>query len=182
MVDRHLRARMPRVMVERIEPNETGAERELLEGFLDYHRATLLWKCEGMTAEQLRQRSVPTTTLTLLGLVRHMIEVERGWFRGTFKGEDTSPIFYSDERPDDDFDDLGSMDPDAVFAMFEAECQYSREVAAAADLDDIGAKRGRRRNQEFSLRWIFVHMIEEYARHNGHADLIREAIDGATGE
>jgi uncharacterized damage-inducible protein DinB len=168
------------VTIERFEPSEIAPEREMLDGWLDYHRSTLLWKCEALSPEQLRARSVPTTTLTLLGLVRHMAEVERYWFRRIFNGEEESPIFNTDEDPDGDFNDLEGAEPSEVFEIFQAECERSREISAPASLDDLGRKR--RQGQEFSLRWIHTHMIEEYARHNGHADLVREAIDGATGD
>ena len=167
--------------IDRKEPSTTAAEREMLDGWLDYHRATLEWKCEGLSSEELRRRAVPPSSLSLLGLVRHMTEVERGWFRNTFRGEETPPLYYTDERPDDDFDDLESAATDEVFATWSAECDYAREVSAAASLDDMG-KRKRRTGVSFSMRWILTHMIEEYARHNGHADLLREVIDGSTGD
>jgi hypothetical protein len=109
-----------------------------------------------------------------------MAEVERYWFRRIFNGEEESPIFNTDEDPDGDFNDLEGAEPSEVFEIFQAECERSREISAPASLDDLGRKR--RQGQEFSLRWIHTHMIEEYARHNGHADLVREAIDGATGD
>lgn len=166
----------------REEPSTTAGERDMLEGWLDYHRATLELKCDGLSAEQLRARAVPPSSLTLLGLVRHMTEVERGWFRNTFRGEEAPPLYYTDEDPDGDFNDLDSAEPDEVFSTWRAECSYAREVSGAASLDDIGKKRSERTGNEFSMRWILTHMVEEYARHNGHADLIRESIDGATGD
>jgi len=149
----------------------------MLESWLDFHRATLLMKCTGLNDEQLRIRACPPSTLTLLGLVRHMDEVENGWF-GRFAGEE-SPVYSTDEWPDADFDDLDGADAAANFAAFERQCARSRERAAGRGLDETFTGR---RGKEFSLRWIYVHMIEEYARHNGHADLIREAIDGTTGD
>ncbi|MBA3431068.1 MAG: DinB family protein [Actinobacteria bacterium] len=165
----------------RTEPSTTVPERDMLEQWLDYHRATLETKCDGLSPEQLRARSVPPSSLSLLGLVRHMAEVERGWFRRTFRGEDAPAFYYTDEDPDGDFDNLDSAEPGEVFSTWRAECDYAREVSRAASLDDIGKNENDPR-REFSMRWILLHMIEEYARHNGHADLIREAIDGATGD
>jgi uncharacterized damage-inducible protein DinB len=169
------------VSIDRKEPSTTAAEREMLDGWLDYHRATLEMKCEGLAPEELRLRAVPPSSLSLLGLVRHMAEVERGWFRNTFRGEEAPPLYYTDERPDDDFDDLESACPEEVFATWHAECAHAREVGAAASLDELGKKQ-RRTGESFSMRWILTHMIEEYARHNGHADLLRETIDGSTGD
>ena len=168
----------------RISPLTEGLdEREILITWLDFHRATLLWKCEGLSDGQLKQRSVPPSNLTLLGLVRHMADVERSWFRIRFAGEDLPPLHYTDERPNDDFDDLDSVPVEEVFARFEAECQAAREIVASTrSLDDVNVGDYRRDGYKFSMRWILTHMIEEYARHNGHADLLREAIDGSTGD
>ena len=168
--------------IERAEPSTTAAERDMLDGWLDYHRATLEMKCESLSPEQLRLRSVHPSSLTLLGLVRHMVEVERHWFRNIFRGEQAPPVYYTDEDPDGDFDDLESAEPDDVFAMWHAECSYAREVSRGESLDAVGRVASRRTGEQYSLRWILTHMIEEYARHNGHADLIREAIDGVTGD
>ena len=162
----------------RPQPPETGDERRLLDAFLDFHRATLLWKCDGLTDEQLRARAVPTSGLTLLGIVRHMTDVERGWFFDHLPHEAT-PIYFTEDRPNDDFDALDSVPVAEVFARYEAELARIRAEIAAVPLDhEYTDHRGR----TFSLRWVYLHMIEEYARHNGHADLIREAIDGVTGE
>jgi uncharacterized damage-inducible protein DinB len=151
-------------------------ERAMLDGWLDFHRATLLHKCAGLDEDQLRRRTCPPSTLSLLGLVRHMTEVEHAWF-GRVAGQ-PGRIYSSPERPDADFDDVDTADVTEAFATFERECALSREIAAGRDLDDTF--RGRR-GHPISLRWLYVHMIEEYARHNGHADLIRERIDGAVG-
>ena len=171
--------------INRAEPSTTAPEREMLEEWLDYHRATLEMKCEGLSPEQLRLRAVPPSSLSLLGLVRHMAEVERSWFRRTFRGEDAPPFYYSDEDPDGDFDNLDSAEPDEVFSTWHAECNYAREVCKAASLDDVVPNKRDPQidpREGFSMRWILTHMIEEYARHNGHADLLRESIDGATGD
>lgn len=156
-----------------------GDERTILESWLEFHRRTLLRKCGGLSAEQLRRRAVEPSTLSLLGLVRHMAKVERLWFRNRFLGEDVPLLFSSLDNPDGEFDDVDSADAEADFATFEAEVAYARGVAAGRSLDETFelAPRG-----TMSLRWIYVHMIEEYARHNGHADLLRERIDGVTGD
>ena len=151
----------------------------MLEAWLDYHRATLLMKCADLSASQLRLRSAEPSTLSLLGLVRHMTEVERGWFRRRVAGEsgvEAGPIYYSDERPDGDFDDVDDADPAAVFEAFTREVEYCRRVAADVPLDSVVGE------HSHSVRWIYMHMLEEYARHNGHADLLRESVDGLTGE
>ncbi|MEU4428498.1 DinB family protein [Actinoplanes sp. NPDC024001] len=155
-----------------------GDERLLLQGWLDWHRQTLLGKCTGLTAEQLKTASVEPSNLTLLGLVRHMTEVERGWFRKHAGGLRELPDVYSSpENVDGEFDDVADADADADLAAFQAEVKLAD--AAVADLPLESEHEGRR--GPISLRWVYLHMIEEYARHNGHADLIRERIDGATG-
>jgi uncharacterized damage-inducible protein DinB len=152
----------------------------MLDGWLDYHRQTLLTKCAGLTEEQLRLRAVEPSNLSLLGLVRHMAEVERSWFRKRFAGEHVGPIFCSDTNPDGDFDDVDTADAEADLAMLRREIELSRTAARGRSLDDqFYNPRG---HVEMDLRWVYVHMIEEYARHNGHADLLRERIDGATGD
>ena len=172
---------------DRVDPPYRDGERAAVQAWLEFHRATLLAKCAGLTPEQLGQRSVPPSSLSLRGLLRHMTEVERNWFRRVLAGEDAPPLYWTDADPDGDFDGVGRGDDDpqtavpAELAAFRAECEHSRALAAAHDsLDDVGA--GLRRGEEVSLRWIVLHMIEEYARHNGHADLLRERIDGVTGD
>ena len=163
----------------RTEPAFVADERAMLDAWLDYHRATLATKCDGLTAEQLRERAVPPSTLSLLGLVRHMAEVERGWFRRKFRNEEAPPRYYSDDDRDGDFDNVDSADPAEAFAYWQEECEYARQVVAEApSLDAISAGKG----DDISLRWIVTHMIEEYARHNGHADFLRERIDGTIGD
>jgi uncharacterized damage-inducible protein DinB len=168
--------------MERNEPQTTAPEREMLEGWLDYHRDTLEMKGEGLSPEQLKDRSVSPSSLTLLGLVRHMAEVERHWFRNVFAGEEAPPVFFTKEDPDGDFNDLDSVGADEALATWRGECDRAREIWTPAGLDDVGKVKDRRTGEPFSMRWIMTHMIEEYARHNGHADLIREAIDGVTGD
>ena len=149
----------------------------MLAGFLDFHRETLRWKCADLTDEQLRSYSVPSSALTLLGLVRHITEVERWWFL-PFLGEEPEPVYFTDEKPNDDFDALDTVPPAEVFDRWAGEVERIRTAVAPIGLDTEFV----RRDKPFSLRWVYLHMIEEYARHNGHADLIREGIDGVTGE
>ncbi|MFE6777917.1 DinB family protein [Streptomyces sp. NPDC057702] len=165
------------VHAHREEPPLIAEERRMLEGWLDYHRETLAVKCEGLTEAQLREVSTPPSDLSLLGLVRHMTDVERNWFRRVLCGADAPPLYWTDENNDGDFD-VAHADAAAGFATWRAEIELAREAAAGRTLDDTAT----RRDEVFSLRWIYIHMIEEYARHNGHADLIRQRIDGATGE
>ncbi|MEO3744698.1 DinB family protein [Plantactinospora sp. B5E13] len=169
--------------ITRTSPPYVGNERAMLDGWLDYHRQTLLLKCAGLTAEQLKTASVEPANLTLLGLVRHMAEVERWWFRIHFAGEPIDTLYWSDDNPDGDFDDVPGADPEADFATFLAEVEASRRTTADRDLDETFHRtRDDGSTVVLSLRWAYVHMIEEYARHNGHADLIRERIDGTTGQ
>jgi uncharacterized damage-inducible protein DinB len=164
--------------VERVEPPLAAQEREMLEAWLDFHRDTLAVKCEGLTGDRLRVRAVPPSSLSLLGLVRHMAEGEHQWFTMVLGGEQIPYPYYSDDNPDADFDDVDGADVAEAFETWRSECAGARERAAAAlSLDVTGTQDGR----EFSLRWIMIHMIEEYARHNGHADLLRQRIDGAVG-
>ncbi|WP_229399398.1 DinB family protein [Micromonospora okii] len=158
-------------------------ERTMLEGWLDYHRQTLLLKCAGLTAEQLRTASVEPSELTLLGLVRHMSDVERSWFRQRFAGQDLPDLFDIDTDQDADFHDLADADPEATFATFRAEVEAARAATEGRSLDEtFTVRHADGRERTFNLRWAYVHMIEEYARHNGHADLVRERLDGVTGD
>jgi uncharacterized damage-inducible protein DinB len=162
----------------RVDPPFLAEDRAMLDAWLDYHRETLAVKCDGLDEQQLKRRAVEPSTMSLLGLVRHMAEVERNWFRRVLEGADAGPIFYNDEYPDGDFDLLDDADVASDMATWQAEIEHAREVSRVRSLDDTGTRRG----NPVSLRWILVHMIEEYARHNGHADLLRERIDGATGD
>jgi hypothetical protein len=155
-------------------------ERTMIEAWLDYQRDTLLTKCSGLTEEQLKQRACPPSSLSLLGLVRHMTDKERGWFRHGFAGESVGPIYYSDRSVDGDFDDVDYADPALAFDAYLVELAACRAATANAKLDDTFVRR--RDGRESSLRWVYLHMIEQYARHNGHADLLRERIDGVTGD
>ena len=156
-----------------------GDERTMLDGWLEFHRQTLLFKCAGLTEQQLKLRTIEPSSLSLLGLVRHMADVERAWFRRNFGREEIGFLYSSDPNPDGDFNDVDAADAEADFATFATEVELARKAAAGHSLDETFFHT--RRNVEMSLRWVYVHMIEEYARHNGHADLIRERIDGATG-
>jgi uncharacterized damage-inducible protein DinB len=158
----------------------TGGERELLEWFLDFHRLTLLHKCAGLTAEQLAARPAGPSILSLVGLVRHMTEVERGWFRRGFGRQQAEPAYCTGERPDADFEDAGAAGAAADLAAYQREIELARAAVAGHSLSEALA--GREGRTDISLRWVFLHMIGEYARHNGHADLIRERIDGAVGQ
>jgi len=162
----------------RSEPEFLLDERAMLEGWLEFHRLTLQLKCERVDDAGRKQRPVPTSLLSLHGLVRHMAEVERNWFQRVL-AEDASakPIWFTDSEPDGDLAPLDDAEWDADLAMWQAQCEISRAIAATRDLDDTGMRHGK----PCSLRWIYVHMIEEYARHNGHADLIREIVDGEVG-
>jgi uncharacterized damage-inducible protein DinB len=164
----------------RVGPPNFGTEREMLRAFLDYHRATLAMKCEGLTDEQLKERSSPPSTLTLLGLVRHMAEVERTWFRRVFEDHD-APMVWSDTP--NDFQaayDASASSRAEAFAAWEAEVAQARRIEhAAASLDAVGYQP--RWEEEVSLRMVMFHMLQEYARHNGHADFLREGVDGVTG-
>jgi uncharacterized damage-inducible protein DinB len=155
-----------------------GDEREVLTSYLDWHRQTLEIKCVGVPPERLSEQAMPPSTLSLHGLLRHLALAERWWFRQQFAGEEIPMLYYSNEDPDQDFDSLDG-DVAEAFAVWREECARSREIVARSSLEDTGTHA--RSGNPVSLRRILVHMIAEYARHAGHADLLRERIDGATG-
>jgi hypothetical protein len=163
-----------------IPPLEAG-ERAMLTAFLDLQRATLAHKCDGLPDDQLRVQAVPPSKLSLLGLIRHMAEVERNWFGPLLAGEPMGGIWApgAELNVEAAFDGVPDADVAAAFATWEAECERARRLTDAAESLEVTGMRGGAR---FSLRWVIVHLIEEYARHNGHADLIRERLDGSTGE
>ncbi len=162
----------------RREPSFMLGERAMLEEWLDYHRTTLLLKCEGLSSEERKRRPVSTSKLSLHGLLRHMAEVERGWFcRTLLRQPDAPSLWYDPDVEDSELVPLDDADWDADLAAWQSECEASRTAAASFPLDATGLRHG----EPCSLRWIYLHMIEEYARHNGHADLIRELVDGAVG-
>jgi uncharacterized damage-inducible protein DinB len=166
--------------LERPVPPLNADERTTLEGWLDFHRTTLAMKCEGLDDAQAAVASVPPSGFTLTGLVQHMAEVERNWFRRVFAGEDAPPIHDPEadpDGPDGGFDLAEGATLRTALAIWQAEITHARARCADRALTDTGLFMG----QDVSLRWIYVHMIEEYARHNGHADLVRERIDGTTG-
>ncbi|MGH3507584.1 MAG: DinB family protein [Nocardioidaceae bacterium] len=155
----------------------TGDDRPMLEGYLDWHRAYLQHKCAGLTGGQLAQCSVPPSNLSLLGLVRHMAKVERKWFRERIGAAQLEPMY--DEATlgrDADFEDLDPSRARADYERLLEECRLASQALAQASYEDtIMARDG-----EMSVRAVVIHMIEEYAQHNGHADLLREALDGTT--
>ena len=167
------------VSLERPDPPMIADEREMLRAFLDFHRGTIAMKCEGLSDEDLRRQSMPPSTLSLLGLVRHMAEVERTWFRKVVNGEDL-PLVWSDENDYQvAYDATGSTRAEA-FAAWEAEVEHSRRIEREAESLDI-IRYNPRWGEDVSLRMVMMHMVHEYARHSGHADLLREGIDGTTG-
>ena len=161
-------------------PAPSGDERTQLEAWLDYYRATLLVKCTGLDRAQLATRAIPPSELTLLGLVRHMTLVEQWWFEETFAGLPVVEYYATESDRDADFHDLTSATLEEVRTNYDAACQRSRDLSAAHSLDEVAKKPNR--NGAVDLRWIYVHMIEEFARHCGHADLLREVLDGTTGD
>ncbi|MER7179354.1 DinB family protein [Streptomyces hyaluromycini] len=166
---------------ERRMPAFDADERTMLEGWLDFHRQTLAVKCEGLTDAQLRTAAVEPSALSLMGLVRHMADVERSWYRRVLAEEKAPPLYFGDADPDGEFHLTDADTWQEAYATWQAEIGAARQAAAGFGLDDLSKGRHRRTGERISLRWIHTHMIEEYARHNGHADLIRERIDGATG-
>jgi uncharacterized damage-inducible protein DinB len=172
----------------RPEPPITAGETETLLGFLDYQRATLAWKCRGLDAAGLNAK-VAASTMTLGGLLKHMALVEQGWFSRSLHGRDREPPWDAidwEANPDWEWHSAASDSPEELFALWNGAVERARADVAAAlsaggGLDQL-AKRTWPDGTAPNLRWIVVHMIEEYARHNGHADLLRESIDGETGE
>ena len=170
-------------MDQRNEPQPAADERSTLTEFLDYHRATLLAKVAGLTDDQLRQR-IPTSDLTLASLVKHLALVEDQWFQEVFSGRDQEPWASAPWAEDRDWEMHSALsDPGPeLLTLYRAACARSRAtLAASTSLDQLAAV-PTRSGEVHNLRWILVHLIEETARHNGHADLLREAVDGATGE
>jgi uncharacterized damage-inducible protein DinB len=155
-----------------------GDERTLADAWLDFHRQTLLWKCSGLTAQQLRLRAVERSNLSLLGLVRHMAEVERDWFRTRFAGAQPGYLYCSDDDLNAEFD-VAAADAQSDLAAYAREVEAARQSTLGRSLDETFTDP--RRNTQMSLRFVYTVMIQEYARHNGHADLLRESVDGQTG-
>jgi len=174
--------------VDRRYPHERNAtstqdpEHDALLSWLAFYRDGLLWKCAGLNTEQLRQRSCAPSTLSLLGLVRHMTDVERTWFRIRIAGEDAPWQYWADGNFDGDFDDVDTAEAEQDFARFRSEVGYVESLTIGRDLNEVVAYSNREGDRfERDIRWILIHMVEEYARHLGHADLLRERIDGVTG-
>ncbi|MDQ2838536.1 MAG: DinB family protein [Actinomycetota bacterium] len=165
----------------RIDPPVVADEKTTLVAFVDYHRQTLLLKCAELTPQQLVSRPSPPSSLCLLGLIRHLTEVEFGWLHARFAGEPDREIY----GPGDADLDVTEADEQSVVAAFALYTEYvakSQQIVAEHDLDELTRDAHPRTGQHFSLRWVLQHLLEEYARHNGHADLLREALDGAVGE
>ncbi|HET7012729.1 MAG TPA: DinB family protein [Streptosporangiaceae bacterium] len=160
---------------ERIEPGQTGDERSMLDAWLEYYRASLAHKCAGLTAEQLIVRSCEPSPLSLAGLVRHLTEMERGYAHRL--ADRALPLLYcTDDDPDGDIESVTAAQAIADLETLAVHWARSREIMAARQLDDTFGKSG------YTLRWVYHYLIKEYARHLGHADFLRERIDGVTGE
>jgi uncharacterized damage-inducible protein DinB len=147
-------------------------------GYLAWQRSVLLDRCAGLTGEQLAQQAVPPSNLTLLGLLRHMRKVERIWFRQRIGGQDLPPMYDPELGVDADFEDIDPARAAEAYELLVEECAFSDRIAAEKSFDDTVESRG----EVMSVRMVHVHMIAEYARHNGHADLLRERVDGRTGD
>ena len=156
----------------------TKGERECLVGYLEHYRGTLALKCDGLSAEQLASRAVPPSNISLLGLVRHMARVEQSWFRRIIEDKLDVPRLFQEEDGGFDFEDADDDLVRASHELWQSEISYAREVFERTDLDQVVDVHG----DPTEVRDIIVHMIEEYARHCGHADLVRECIDGRTGQ
>lgn len=153
-------------------------EADQLRNLLDWHRATLLHKCAGLDADQLARAPLASSNLSLLGLLRHMAKVERTWFRTLFRGEPLETLYSTPEWRDADFEGADPASARADYALLVEETESAREAVAAASMDDTFTFPD---EDVASLRYVYLQMIGEYARHNGHADLLRQAIDGAKG-
>jgi hypothetical protein len=156
----------------------TGDDRPILEGFLTWERASLLNICAGLTGEQLASRPIPSSNLSLLGLVRHLAKVERIWFRQRAAGHPVEPMYDPSRGKDADFDYAVAAGAEADFERLQAEWRLAGEAVGGIAFGHTFDVDG----EAFSLRMVYVHMIAEYARHNGHADLLRESIDGVTAQ
>jgi len=163
--------------IDRPDGSLTAPEPEMLRGMLAWHRSTLLWKCSGLTAAQLAERSVPPSGLSLLGLIRHLRKVERIWLRTRFAGEPVEPLHGFGAGLASDFDEADAASAREDYEALLAEWRHADRAVAGRSLDEIAEAGG----EPFSLRFVYLHLIVEYARHNGHADLVREGVDGVTG-
>jgi uncharacterized damage-inducible protein DinB len=174
---------MPNTSDSRVDPPRQAGERETLEAFLDYYRETIAWKVSGMSEEEVKRVIVPSGW-SPLGLIKHLAYVEQNWFRTRFAGEKDLPVPWTDQDPDADFRVEPSESTDDILKVYRDQCARSRSIAAGASLDDLAAEWPSDRPPEKrpTLRWIYIHMIEETARHAGHLDVVRELIDGTTGD
>lgn len=163
-------------MTERTVPEGSCDERALLDGWLDYYRATLLAKCDDLTGEQLVARSCEPSPMSLLGLVRHMTEMERVYGH-RLSDWSIGLLYCTVENEDGDFEAVTAADAATDLETFRAHCARTRQIMASHQLEDTFGK-----TNSYTLRWFYQYLIKEYARHLGHADLLRERIDGATGE
>ncbi|MFG2138182.1 DinB family protein [Streptomyces sp. NPDC048650] len=164
---------------ERIDPPRLAGERETLRAYLDFHRATLAMKTDGLGDEELRRRSMPPSTLSLLGLVRHMAEVERTWFRRVISAEDI-PLVWSAEGDFQVAYDASRATRKEAFDAWRTEVEHARRIEREAESLEVTGYQPRW-GEDVSLRMVMLHVIHEYARHNGHADFLREGIDGVVG-
>jgi hypothetical protein len=155
-----------------------GDELSMLKAYLEHHRESVELKCSGVPPPRMSERGAPPSTMSLHGVLRHLAGVERWWFAINFAGMDLPMLYYSDADPDQDFESLDG-DPLEAMRVWRAECQRSREIVdAAGSVDEVGVVS---RDGDYTLRWLMLRMIGEYAQHAGHADLLREGIDGAVG-
>ena len=159
------------------QPDSTGSERQVLEAFLDFHRQVLVSKVDGISENEARHRRVPSKT-TLAGLIKHMIGVERGWFQEVLAGRKPEDIGPNVGGGDESWDLAENETVSSLIKEYEQTCEQSRQTAARFALDDAVPEPDM---GQVSLRWVYVHMIEETARHVGHADILREQTDGAAG-
>jgi hypothetical protein len=157
----------------------SGDERTQLAAWLDFYRGTLLEKCDGLTPAQMKERPVTTSLLSLLGMIRHMTFVEQAWFESAFAGHDVLEYYKTEGDRDADLKDLDRPAAEEVIDLYLRAIETSRQLAEGHDLNEMSKRP--RRGRETDLRWTYIHMIEEYARHCGHADILRELIDGSTG-
>lgn len=165
----------------RVDPPMMAGERESLDAWLEYYRGTVLHKIEGLDGEQLARRSVPPSALSPAGIIRHLADVEAYWLLEVLHDDEQPDPHCSEDNPDGDFRDATAQTALADVAAYREQVEASR--AAQARWQDLDAPvLGRRGGQELNLRWILSHLLEEYARHQGHLDLLCEAIDGRTGE
>jgi hypothetical protein len=163
-------------MTERTEVPGVGSERELLQTFLQYERDTVMWKLDGLSLEEATRSHVPSNT-SLLGMVKHLGWVELSWFESVLEGAEFNPPWRKDD-PDADWRIEPGETVESVLTFYRDACRRADEAGARHQLDDLAANA----KDDVSLRWIYIHLIEETARHAGHADILRELTDGEVGE